>query len=188
MLTTRRALGISRSTFLRLCSRAPRMTIRSLAIFSSGGRAARYCSRRREPPQGSGGRRRHRHRSCTSKSIMMRQAMQLLGLLVGVVLASSAAATADPWVLWSRDTQFKSRQPAKLWQTGRWLMRGGPFDTRGACDRLMDEHLRSAASLLGDAYRVTSVVGSSLVARQLDGQGGLRRRYMCLPASVAPPR
>jgi hypothetical protein len=119
---------------------------------------------------------------------MIRQASLLLGLVVGIALDSPAAGGADPWVLWSRDTRFANRQPARHWQTGRWLVRGGPFDDRGACDRLMDEQLRSAASLLGDAYRVTSVVGSSLVARQRDGQGGLRRRYMCLPASVAPPR
>jgi hypothetical protein len=52
----------------------------------------------------------------------------------------------------------------------------------------MDEHLRSAASRVGEGYRVTSVVGSSLVARELNGTGGLRRRYMCLPGSVAPPK
>jgi hypothetical protein len=112
----------------------------------------------------------------------------LLGLVLGVAVASPAAAIADPWILWSRDTQFRDRQPARHWRTERWLVRGGPFDSRQACDHHMDEHLRTAASRVGDGYRVTSVVGSSLVARELDGPGGLRRRYMCLPASVAPPK
>jgi hypothetical protein len=112
----------------------------------------------------------------------------LLSLVVGVALASPAAGTTDPWLLWSRDTEFKDRQPVRQWRTGRWLVRGGPFDIRETCDRHMDEHLRSAASRVGEGYRVTSVVGSSLVARELNGPGGLRRRYMCLPASVAPPK
>jgi hypothetical protein len=111
-----------------------------------------------------------------------------LGLVLGAVLASPAGATADPWILWSRDTQFRDRQPVRQWRTGRWLVRGGPFETRQTCDHHMDEHLRSAASRIEEGYRVTSVVGSSLVARELDGPGGLRRRYMCLPASVAPPK
>jgi hypothetical protein len=112
----------------------------------------------------------------------------LLGLVVGVALASPAAGSPDPWILWSRDTQFRDRQPVRQWRTDRWLVRGGPFETRQACEYLMDEHLRSAASRVGEGYRVTSVVGSSLVARELNGPGGLRRRYMCLPASVAPPK
>jgi hypothetical protein len=118
----------------------------------------------------------------------MTQGRLLLSLILGGALASPAAATADPWILWSRDTQFRDRQPARLWHTGRWLVRGGPFDSRQVCDRHMDEHLHTAASRIGDGYRVTSVVGSSLVARELGGPGGLRRRYMCLPASVAPPK
>jgi hypothetical protein len=112
----------------------------------------------------------------------------LVGLGLGVVLASPAAASAEPWILWSRDTQFRERQPVWQWRTDRWLVRGGPFDSRQPCDRLMEEHLRSAPSRVGDGYRVTSVVGSSLVARELNGPGGLRRRYMCLPWSVLPPK
>jgi hypothetical protein len=118
----------------------------------------------------------------------MKRGTLLIGLVLGVAVASPADAIADPWILWSRDTQFRDRQPARHWRTERWLVRGGPFDSRQACDRHMDEHLRTAASRVGDGYRVTSVVGSSLVARELEGPGGLRRRYMCLPASVAPPK
>src|SRR6267142_2204332 len=50
VITTSWSRGISRSTFLRLCSRAPRMTIRSLAI------ATYYTAR--GPRQGRGGERR----------------------------------------------------------------------------------------------------------------------------------
>jgi hypothetical protein len=113
---------------------------------------------------------------------------RLLGPVLGLTVVSAAAGNPDPWLLWSRDTEFRDRQPARQWRTGHWLVRGGPFDTRSACERLMDDHLHSAESLLGEDYRVTSVVGSSLVARHRDGPGGLRRRYMCLPTSVAPPR
>lgn len=118
----------------------------------------------------------------------MRPGSLVLGLILGLALASPAAGSPDPWVLWSRDTQFRNRQPARFWRTGSWHVRGGPFDSQGACERLMTHQLHSAASLLGDGYRVTSVVGSSLVAREVDGAGGLRRRYMCLPVSVAPPK
>jgi hypothetical protein len=118
----------------------------------------------------------------------MRGAPLFVGLVVAAGLVSPASGSPDPWVLWSRDTQFRDRQPARNWLTGRWLVRGGPFDTRGACEHLKDHHLHSAASLLGAGYRVTSVVGSSLVAREVDGSGGLRRRYMCLPVSIAPPK
>src|SRR6266850_1029388 len=50
VITTSWSRGISRSTFLRLCSRAPRMTIRSLAM------AVYYTAR--GPRQGRGGKRR----------------------------------------------------------------------------------------------------------------------------------
>src|SRR6266850_5597805 len=56
VITTSWSRGISRSTFWRLCSRAPRMTIRSLAI------AVYYTAR--GPRQGRGGERRVRpHRA-----------------------------------------------------------------------------------------------------------------------------
>ena len=44
MITTSRSRGISRSTFLRLCSRAPRTTIRSLAM-TSGSHSSRAAPR-----------------------------------------------------------------------------------------------------------------------------------------------
>ena len=49
VMTTRRSRGISRSMFLRLCSRAPRMTMRSLAMAMT----IHFCRRyRRTQPRG----------------------------------------------------------------------------------------------------------------------------------------
>jgi hypothetical protein len=111
----------------------------------------------------------------------------LLAVILGVA-PLSAAVSSDTWFFWTRDTHFKDRQPARQWRTSSWVMRGGPFDTRAECDRRMNEHLKSAAHWLDDGYRVTALLDTSVVARQQDGASGLRRRYMCLPTTVAPPR
>src|SRR5262245_52217232 len=99
-----------------------------------------------------------RHRSCTPRGAMIRRLVLLAGVVFGLALSSAAGAIAEQWVLWSRDTQFRAGQPARLWRTTPWAFRGGPFDTREQCQRLMDDHLQSAPRLLGDGYRVTSVV------------------------------
>jgi hypothetical protein len=117
----------------------------------------------------------------------MRRAALLFALLLGAAPAS-AAVSPEQWVLWTRDTRFDDRQPPRQWRTENWVVRGGPFDTREQCDRLMGERLGSAADRLGNGYRVTAVLESALVARQPDGASGLRRRYLCLPVTVAPPK
>jgi hypothetical protein len=111
----------------------------------------------------------------------------LLAIILGVAPVS-VAVSPDTWFFWTRDTHFTDRQPPRQWRTGNWVIRGGPFDTRAECDRRMDEHLRSSAHWLGDQYRVTALLEVSVVARQQDGASGLRRRYMCLPTTVAPPK
>jgi hypothetical protein len=117
----------------------------------------------------------------------MRRAALLLAFLVGAAPAW-ATVSPGPWVLWTRDTRFDDRQPPRQWRTESWVVRGGPFDTRDQCDRLMGERLGSAAAHLGSGYRVTAVLESALVARGPDSAAGLRRRYLCLPVTVAPPK
>jgi hypothetical protein len=117
----------------------------------------------------------------------MKRFASVLALVLG--LASPSTGAADPWLLWSRDTHFQDHQPARLWRRDTWMVRAGPFATRRDCDQRMNQDLHSTAQLLGDGYRVTSVMEVALVARRIDGRpDGLRRRYMCLPGSIAPPK
>jgi|RhiMetdeSRZDD1v2_1073273.scaffolds.fasta_scaffold364334_2 hypothetical protein len=118
----------------------------------------------------------------------MPRAALILSLAVGMVSLPSPAVTREPWLLWSRDTHFKDHQPARYWRTERWIVRGGPFDSRDDCNRRKDTDVNSAAQSLGDGYRITARLDASLVARQRDGAAGLRRRYVCLPVGIAPPR
>lgn len=119
---------------------------------------------------------------------MWRFASCLFLFILGLALPSTGATT-DTWLLWSRDTHFRDHQPARLWRRDTWMVRAGPFPARPDCDRRMDEDLHSPAQLQGDGYRVTSVMEVALVARRIDGQAnGLRRRFMCLPVSIVPPK
>ena len=116
----------------------------------------------------------------------MRRCTLLLTLVLGLAAPSMGAVT-EPWLLWSRDTHFRDHQPARQWRREQWVVRAGPFDTRHDCDRQLGADLNSAPQQLGDGYRVTAVLEVAVVARAQDG-GGLRRRFMCLPASIAPPK
>jgi hypothetical protein len=117
----------------------------------------------------------------------MKRVAAVLAFLLSLPLSAAPALTGGPWVLWSRDTHFKDHQPPRLWRTEKWVVRAGPFDSRHECDRRLDDTLNSGATSLGDGYRVTAQLEAALVARHLDG-AGLRRRFMCLPVAVAPPR
>jgi hypothetical protein len=118
----------------------------------------------------------------------MHRAAILLAISLGIPSVSIGATIPDAWLLWSHDTHFRDRQPAAQWRREAWVTRAGPFDTRQACDRRMEEALDSAGHSLGDGYRVTARLETALVARGQDGLSGLRRRYVCLPGDVAPPK
>jgi hypothetical protein len=116
--------------------------------------------------------------------------MSRLALIVGAVLTLAPAplpADTAPWHLWSRDTRFEARQPARHWRAAPWVRQGTAFETRAACERRQAGELAAADATLGDRYRVF-VLETALVARDATGGGGFRRRFMCLPATVAPPK
>jgi hypothetical protein len=117
--------------------------------------------------------------------------MSRLALIFGAVLSltptSSPADIGDRWLLWSRDTRFEARQPFRQWRTAPWVRDAVAFETRAACEQRKAGQLASADAMLGDRYRVF-VLETALVARDVTSGGGFRRRFMCLPASVLPPR